>query len=243
VRASYPGVWLRDDVYATHGHYVDLHLTVPTLERLGAGLMARVVALGASGPRTTEDYEAALAPIYAWVNAIAQRADPQRSRVLHGGSVRGWQALTEPRRRRGLRSRAVAVAWPVAIAALNRAGLGPLRPKLSGAALRSAGLRALDQVTSRLGVDADYVIFGHTHRAGPLPADDPGEWRAGRARLINSGCWVYEPAFLGADPGHSPYRAGFCVIVEDDEPPRLRNLLDDQPWAAQAARPGVKHTA
>ena len=28
---AYPGVWLRDDVYATHGHYLDLHATLPTL--------------------------------------------------------------------------------------------------------------------------------------------------------------------------------------------------------------------
>ena len=35
VRVCYPGVWLRDDVYATHGHYLDRHTTVPTLERLG----------------------------------------------------------------------------------------------------------------------------------------------------------------------------------------------------------------
>ena len=30
---AYPGVWLRPDVYATHGHYVDLHITVPSFER------------------------------------------------------------------------------------------------------------------------------------------------------------------------------------------------------------------
>ncbi len=34
VRVAYPGLWLRPDVYATHGHYLDCHLTVPTLERL-----------------------------------------------------------------------------------------------------------------------------------------------------------------------------------------------------------------
>ena len=45
VRAAYPGVWLRDDVYATHGHYADLHLTMPTLERLAAGVMGRIVGL------------------------------------------------------------------------------------------------------------------------------------------------------------------------------------------------------
>ena len=33
VRFAYPGLWLREDVYATHGHYLDCHLTVPTVER------------------------------------------------------------------------------------------------------------------------------------------------------------------------------------------------------------------
>src|SRR4051794_4425076 len=37
VQVAYPGVWLREDVYAIHGHYSDLHTTVPTFERLAAG--------------------------------------------------------------------------------------------------------------------------------------------------------------------------------------------------------------
>jgi hypothetical protein len=47
--------------------------------------------------------------------------------------------------------------------------------------------------------------------------------------LINTGCWVEEPAFLGPDPARSPYRAGFGVYVENSSrptPPRLVNLLD-----------------
>ena len=52
VRVAYPGVWLRDDVYATHGHYIDRHITVPMLERLAAGAMRRVVALNPEGPRS-----------------------------------------------------------------------------------------------------------------------------------------------------------------------------------------------
>ena len=43
VRVAYPGVWVREDVYATHGHYLDCHLTVPTLERLSLGAMSRVL--------------------------------------------------------------------------------------------------------------------------------------------------------------------------------------------------------
>ncbi len=35
VTVAYPGLWVRPDVYATHGHFLDAHLTVPTLERIG----------------------------------------------------------------------------------------------------------------------------------------------------------------------------------------------------------------
>ena len=49
VRGSYPGVWLGEGVYATHGHYLDLHTTVPLVERLGAGVMARLIGRPATG--------------------------------------------------------------------------------------------------------------------------------------------------------------------------------------------------
>jgi predicted phosphodiesterase len=227
VRTAYPGIWLRDDVYAIHGHYIDLHLTVPTIERLAAAVMARIVALGEQGPIRSEDYEVVLAPLYAWIHAVAQWATPERSSVLHGGSVRGWQALTGPRAPLDLRRHLTAAAFPALIALLNRLRLGPLRPNISGPELRRAGLAAMGEVQRRLGIEADWILFGHTHRAGPLPADDPGEWRtpAGTA-LMNTGCWVHEPAFVGDQPATSPYRAGFAVWVQDDEPPRLVNLLD-----------------
>lgn len=226
VSASYPGVWLRPDVYATHGHYADLHLTMPTIERLAAGVMERIVQLPPDGPRNAEQYEAALAPIYAWIHAVAQRLAPELGGSLHGGSVRGWQALTGPGRRR-LRRLAVAGAFPVLVAALNRVGVGPLRADLSNAALRQAGLRGIEHAVGRLRVDAPYVVFGHTHRAGPLPGDEISEWRTGSGtRLLNSGCWVQEPGFLGRDPGRSPYRVGFCVWVDDEGAPTLANLLD-----------------
>ena len=32
VRVLYPGVWLRSDVYASHGHYGDRHNTAPIME-------------------------------------------------------------------------------------------------------------------------------------------------------------------------------------------------------------------
>jgi hypothetical protein len=98
---------------------------------------------------------------------------------------------------------------------------------LSVGELRRAGLVAFGQVLSALSVDASYVIFGHTHRAGPLPRDNAAEWQAPtNAQLFNTGCWVHEPAFLGSRPAESPYRAGFAVRLDGGEPPELVNLLD-----------------
>jgi hypothetical protein len=115
----------------------------------------------------------------------------------------------------------------VAVAALNRLGLGPLTADLSGAQLRRAGLRAFAEVLERLSIDAPHAIFGHTHRAGPLPGDDRAEWvTSAGTEIVNSGCWLREPRFMGSDPARSPYRPGFAVIVEDSAPPNLINLLE-----------------
>ena len=95
VRVAYPGVWLRDDVYATHGHYCDRHTTVPMFERLGAGAMARIVREPADGPRRAEDYEAAL--------GADLRLDPRASPRAAGPE--SARARTGPPRRRGAR-------WP-----------------------------------------------------------------------------------------------------------------------------------
>ena len=93
VEVIYPGVWLRDDVYAIHGHYSDLHATVPTFERLAAGAMARwAVSLPGEGA-TPDDYEAVLSPLYAWMHALTQRADNALVSAGTGASSRAWQAL------------------------------------------------------------------------------------------------------------------------------------------------------
>jgi hypothetical protein len=83
-------------------------------------------------------------------------------------------------------------------------------------------------VLARLGVGARYALFGHTHRAGPLPDDPVAEWAGpDGSLLVNAGSWVREPNFVGSDPGRSPYRPGFCVMLNDGKaPPELRNLLD-----------------
>jgi hypothetical protein len=228
---AYPGCWLREDVYATHGHYSDRHATVPMFERLGAGAMARLAGETAAGPQSAEDYEAILGPMYAWLDALAQTGGPRLGGSATGASAStsAWRALAGGDRRRGVRRRVMAAAFPAVVAGLNRAGLGPLSADLSSAALRRARLQAVGEVLLRLGVPARHVVFGHTHRAGPLPADDPAEWRTiGGATLTNVGSWVHDPAFLGPDRGTNPYRPGFAATVESDptQPPVLVNLLD-----------------
>jgi hypothetical protein len=222
-RVAYPGVWLRPDVYAIHGHYLDRHQTVPIVERLGAGLNVRLAGEVAGGPQRAEDYEAALAPMYAWIDAVAQTGGLRGSGGDGSFQVRAWRAVRRDDGGVGLRRRALAAAFPAVVAVFNRAGLGPLRADVSAVELRRAGLRAFGEVLTRLGVPADaQVIFGHTHRAGPFPNDDRGEW----GRVVNTGSWVHDPAWIGDSPGDSPYRPGFATIVGDSGPPELVNLLD-----------------
>jgi hypothetical protein len=239
VSAAYPGLWLRPDVYATHGHYLDCHLTVPTLERLGLAAMSRVLRRPAERFSGPDDYEAVAGPLFAWIDAVAQQA-PTNDTLNGQVTVRAWSAL-RPRGRRTLFSRAVGGAFPVGVAALNRAGLGPLRADISRAELRRAGLRAMGDVAERLDLGAGHLIFGHTHRAGPLPGDWGGEWTApSGARLVNAGCWSYDGWFLRDTPQESPHWPGVCIVVEEEGPPVMRRLLDHFSKAdlAPAARPG-----
>jgi len=244
VRVAYPGLWVRPDVYATHGHYLDCHLTVPTLERLSLGAMTRLLGRPAGTFDCVGDYEATVAPVCAWRDAVAR--DAHTGPALNGAAtVSAWEALRGEtgRRSRGyrrvlqrLRGAAIVGAFPVAIAALNRAGMGPLRADISTAELRRAGLSAMGEVAARLHLGDAYVVFGHTHRAGPLPGDEQHEWR-GRAgaRLINTGSWTYSPIFLTPKPGESPYWPGVCVVVDEDGPPTVTRLLQDRTHAQIAS--------
>src|SRR2546425_372010 len=143
----YPGLWLRADVYAIHGHYLDMHISVPSFERVGARAVNRIVRGNTAELRTPDDYEAALSPIYALLDEVAQVA-PDRGTGGSGASERAWKLLMgDGRRRRPTVPQLAAwAAYPLAIAALNRAGLGPLSPSLSGSQLRRASVAALGGV-------------------------------------------------------------------------------------------------
>ncbi len=253
VTVAYPGLWVRPDVYAMHGHYLDCHLTIPTLERIGIGVMSRLLERTPGTLDTVEDYEALTSPIYAWRDAIT-RYSPAGP-VLNGlATGRAWRALGgggSGRRfgrrqarsvgqiaraaRAAARRNVIRGAFPLMVDAINRAGLGPMSANISRTELRRAGLRAMGEVAARLGLGDAYVVFGHTHRAGPFPGDPESEWRGrGGARLVNSGSWVYDAVFLSPAPGESPYWPGTCVLVDDSGPPAppvLKRLLLDRSHA------------
>ena len=230
---AYPGLWLRPDVYATHGHYLDRHFTVPTFERVAVALVERVAGRVPPGTVGPQEYEAGLAPLYAFIYNLAQAARPGQRVPGTNLSTRLWARMHPPHGGVGVQAQLLRrVALPTAIAALNRAGLGPFRADLSTQELRAAGLRAMSEVVTRLGIDAAHVVFGHTHSAGPL-RDASGEWvLPGGTRLTNTGSWVYEPALLGDAGPRSSYWPGACVFVGEDGPPELRRLLDEPSAAA-----------
>jgi hypothetical protein len=240
--AAFPGLWLAPNVYAMHGHYLDCHLTIPTMERLGIGMTARALRRPTDAFATVGDYEAVTAPVFAWIDAVARQA-PTGSTLNGQSTVRVWRALAGDRSngRAGidLRAKALAGAFPFAVAMLNKAGIGSFHADISTDELRRAGLRAMGEVAARLGLDDAHVIFGHTHRAGPLPGDLEAEWRGpAGARLLNAGCWTYDGYFVKGAPGESPYWPGGSVLVDDEDsssPPLLRRLLDG--CAAEQLKP------
>ena len=236
VLLAYPGIRLREDVWATHGHYLDVHLTVPRVECILASAVARFASAIEEGSAPSPDgYEAALAPIYAFAYSVVQWSEG--AAVTRGGNLSRsvWQSTNPSRGRPGAKGLALRAAIPVAVRAINLLGLGPFRSDISAQELRRAGLRAMATVVESLGVEAEHVIFGHTHRAGPLPGDAEG-WRLpGGARLTNTGSWLYEGAFVAGGGPSNPYWPGRVTWLEDDGPPRLTGVLDDLDVAALRA--------
>jgi len=184
--ASYPGVWLRDDVYATHGHYLDCHAGVTSGERLMIAVARRIPGRS-SCPRSVDDYESVTGPVYARLDAFAVLRRLAYSRTA--------------------------------------ARLGRLLTGLRGDELVRAERRAMGEAAARLELGDAYVVFGHTHRAGPFSGEDELQWR-GRlgARLINCGCWLGDNAVSDFARGRTTCLRGTCVVVEDAGPPTVASL-------------------
>jgi predicted phosphodiesterase len=218
IELAYPGMWLRSGTYAHHGHYIDAHMSIPRLEAIAISATARAIGGLPPVPRTPDDYEAAITPLYAFAYALAQRSGRARRVLGMDFSRTVWRRIDG---RRDIASRALrGLAIPSAVFALNRAGMGPFEARVTGAALRESGIKAMLELIEALELDAREVVFGHTHRPGPLPGDH--HWDP---RLFNTGSWLYEPNLLNTTAGESPYWPGTVLLIEDDKPPELRRLL------------------
>jgi hypothetical protein len=216
VRVSYPGLWVREDVWATHGHYLDRHLVPESTY----GLRRRGLAQPAAGA-VPGDYER------------ARRRARQARRARE--SANAWSSVRE---------RPIAATLDH-LAELTRHGGDLLRSahlnRLTAGALdlqaRRAAVPAFAHVVGRLGIDATWVVFGHIHRPGPDPGQHWQPW-PGSPRLLNTGSWVYEPLLLEhASPPH-PYWPGGAVRVCDDGDPELLGLLDGLSGAELTGRCG-----
>jgi Calcineurin-like phosphoesterase len=208
VRVHYPGVWLSERVWATHGHYLDRHLLPEVAYGVARGLLGRLPRDGA----TPAEYEQAGGPSITRLEALLTHWLPRPLAAL-------WDDLAEFLR---------AATMPSIPRRLLGPRLAPLNAMLLGAQTRRASIPALGRVVHRLGVDAEWVVFGHVHRSGPLAADDPRRWRGPgvRPQIANSGSWVHEPLLVHrARPPH-PYWPGGAILLEDDGDPHAIGLLD-----------------
>ncbi|HWE33239.1 MAG TPA: metallophosphoesterase [Solirubrobacteraceae bacterium] len=200
VQIRYPGAWLSERVWATHGHYLDRHL----LPESAYGVLGR----SPSEHVRPIDYE------------LAQR--PSMSRVS-GRLPRPLAALLDD-----VAELARAATMPRLIRRhLLRARFAPLTAAVLSAQMRRASIPALVRVVERLGIDAEWVIFGHVHRLGPLAEDAPEVWRGstGRPRLANTGSWVHEPLLVHRSRASYPYWPGGAVLLDDGDEPRAISLL------------------
>ena len=198
VRVSYPGVWLGDRIWATHGHYLDHHLlpdsVIGILRPAGHDVRAR---------------------------------SPMEYERLHRHGTRSREPL--PAR---LITRPVATLIQTLLVQLRvvprillNTGMAPVTAKLLDVHMRRAATPAMARVVRNLGIDADWVLFGHVHRRGPI-GDEP--WPAGDdPRLVNTGAWLYEPLLVDRATTPHPYWPGGAILLEDGRAPRSVGLLDD----------------
>ena len=99
---AYPGVRVREDVYAIHGHYLDCHSEAPTFECRARAVVERIRRLDRDGYGSPRDYERALAPIYRLIHWSVQPAAVRGAAHAGRKLVRRWE---RPRAEPGARIR------------------------------------------------------------------------------------------------------------------------------------------
>jgi hypothetical protein len=207
VRVSYPGVWLENNVWASHGHYLDQHLLPVSTYGIARGQLGRMPRDGAAPVDYERGRRGSIAPATRLLPAPGARVIEELAELL--------RAATMPQiKRRLLRPRYARVI-----------------SKLLRIQVNHASMPALARVVHRLRIDADWVVFGHVHRLGPLPEDDRELWQGpgGRPRIANTGSWLYEPLLVHRSNPPHPYWPGGAVLLDSasSAEPRTLGLLDD----------------
>lgn len=225
LQIAYPGIWLRDDVYATHGHYMDCHMSLPRLECIAAAATMRTLRPLPAQPKPT-DYESVLQPVYGLTYGLAQGGVARRAARP---SEQAWRATASGNGSRGrLRRAAMRAAIPAGIWGINRLLHAHFDPSLDAKSISQSGVSAAIDLADRLRIEAAHMITGHTHRGGPYEGDPDWPLRDD-GQLHNSGSWVFASAFHhpGTPPGN--YWPGTIAWLEDDGPPHLQRLLLERP--------------
>lgn len=229
----YPGTWVREDVFATHGHYLDSHITLPTVERLSIATVDRIGGRPTGIRAAPQDYEKVHAPVYDLLFDLAQGGrNPHAQSADRAPSMRIWEMIGGASgRARNWRGRVLRSAViPAALRGFERAGLGSFGRDFSAAEIGRSGVEAMHVVVGRLGIEAEHVVFGHIHRRGALPGEDGAaatdpEWERRGTTLHNTGCWIYSPGMLGRSSFQSPFWPGRVIFVNDSGPPEAVELL------------------
>ncbi len=225
VQCSYPGFWVADRIWATHGHYLDRHLIPETAFGLRRSAIARRL-----GRRGSAHGAHGGAIEYEWArrhNATRRRRRPASRRGRRG---RGYAARVRDRPLATLLESAAGFtrlwAIPKVPHLMKRAKLAPITARLLDLQMRGAAMPAMAEVAQRLAVDADWIVFGHVHRLGPRGEPD---WQPvpGGPRLLNTGAWVFESVLVDRVQAPHPYWPGGAVLVEPGCEPRAVGLLDD----------------
>src|ERR1700710_802077 len=181
LRISYPGLWLRDDVYVTHGHYMAAPLSLPRAECLAVATLIRLSGQ-LPDPAGPADYERVLRPIYGFSFGVAQARGrtgrpppppPLRSRL---------EGARRQRQRRRRRQAAARGLGPQGLPGGNLGDQPPARLRVRGRHLGRGDLRRRGRGGDRDGGSPGSRRPPRDHRPQPPRRPQPGRGELAPAR-------------------------------------------------------------
>jgi len=223
----YPGIWLSEDLYATHGHYLDCHLRLPRPEALAIAASLRFTGPLAPDPAPA-DYERALGPVYGLLQGVAQTGVFKRMAGPQHPTLSTWERINRGRNGGSVRDRIVARgAFPASVRAFSRMLCAPFEADVTPGGVARLGLEAMRDTVERLGIPAQDVLFSHTHNAGPTTGAGRTWTTREGVRLHNTGSWSFSRAVCASPEGKPLFWPGTVTWIENGKLERT-NLLADR---------------